>query len=242
MMYLSEHRAAAAGLARGRRLSMAETRAANALARARWDAMSDAEKNVYVQRYQDWLAEPPPEAPREEVNTYRSHWGGGSKSCLVTPSEFCSYIKQRGWPRDDDIYNASGKYVHDPCGDVGFNEVLQFNLWGCSRLPRNICRGQFGDVRVADLVHGSLSNLIERLGRRDAYSAGVLLVFRGKRLADDDSLARTLHIVGFLVGAMYNPRVSDWALCRFESPDGVATMEDLPLPCDMQLDEAQCRL
>jgi hypothetical protein len=242
MLHANELRAAAKALAGGRELSAEELARVNEQAKAEWEAMDDAGRAAAFQRYQDWRIQPAP-APvaRETRPVYRSAWGCGTRAAMIAPVELCSYIKQCGWPKDEEIYNSSNMRVQSEGGLVRFDVSADFNLWGCTRKPRNICDDAFRDSRLAGFVDTGLANYIDRQGKVLAESGELMVIFEGAGQASAQRAAEVFRVVAFLVGTSFNPRVSDWAVCQF-CDEAASTRVPMALPFDLQLDEAVCRV
>ena len=142
-----------------------------------------------------------------------------------------------------------GPQYRAPVADAALAARLRaasgFNLYGCPRLPRNVCRAGIGNAAQHDAIDRSISNFVDLLGKEVADSGHVMIMVEGWGASasptEEDGDDRFQRYVVLLTGTCYNPRVSDWTLCKFDRVVD-ATSDVLELPCDVQIDEAPCRV
>ena len=248
MMYRNSMLRAAKEASPQGKLTPESTRRLSAEAFQRWGAMLDVERQDWLDDFKEWQSRPVVGrlASAASAQPYRTHWGGGCKRTIISPLDFFEHHRESGWPCDREVYDRDAFCA---TADHGFIRDRQpraslYNLWGCGRQARNVCRLSIADTAKFDLVDRALANWIDIMGKELVDAGNVLALVRGRwRHGADEAepVERFMWFAVMLVGAFYNPRVSEFTMCRFVNEAHQRT-GDLAFPCDVYVEDMVCSM
>lgn len=121
----------------GRAMTPTEVRQATEDFKAFWASM---DHDVVRDAYADWRETPQAEGGALEDDAYTPSWGGGCRATPVTKDEFHQYLKEFGWPSDQDLQQRRSKKSAEVDADADFNDFAGHDIWGIGRWPRNVDR------------------------------------------------------------------------------------------------------
>ena len=150
---------------------------------------------------------------------------------LIPPSEFCDFVKDCGWPANEEVDdNDETETTVNGDNIIDFEEVVGEQIFGIGRSHRNVGRDAFRCVQQCALIEKGICNWIDFMGHDTASKGHVLMTIQGE---SQGPIPQYQWFAAILSGTIYSPKVFD--VLRNEFPSEPMFSDDLDLPVDLKI-------
>ena len=142
------------------------------------------------------------------VPEYITIWGAGSFDCPIPSNELFDYLREFGWPSDDEVNDLQEDWasVAEEYANIDYTRSAATPLFGRGRWARS--GNRLGVERNFEFIEKGVFSMIDRIGKAVVDEADTLVMFEGTTKATP---SRTWRVATFITGTTYSPRV--WDVC-----------------------------
>lgn len=213
--------------------------------RQEWASMTAEQRAPYKELYTHRLQERQLQAqggahgePRQGVGAglcKETHWGFGGKDAVVHPCLVQQAFRSGArLPPRDEVYDIGEFAVREPLPDFelrGDGVVLD----NCPVKGRNICKLHPRHMHMSS-IHAGIQSLVDRVGPAASRSCDIVAVFEGTGLREPMASAGPVdRVIALLASASFQPKFSDWVVCKPSASSALASSMELEFPVLVEL-------